>query len=283
MTSMRKDLDQVAGAVGGLTSRLAKIEHGAISGDLADSIRVLVRDELKSESAEISESMQKFESMREIMASQEIESLEDKCKQLETVSKFMDEKAREQKREQEERLRRQTNLIIFEIPESTAEEGQDRKKEDKEKVDQILEEIGVESEPVFMKRLFKKRGKGNNDNSSANHNQEKKYCTPLLLKFNSPVARDDVLKKFVAAKIDAEEDDYEGEEERLYLSVRMKRDMTRQERAEDFALYKEQKGKREQSKNEGDVHAKWVIRSGRVINIGRYPRGRFQRRDQQQH
>ena len=282
MTSLRKDLDNVAGAVGGITQRLEKIEHGAISGGLADSIRVLVRDEIKSGSDDITESMQKFESMKEIMASQEMESLEDRCKQIETVNKFMNEKAKEQQREQDDRSRRQTNIIVFDIPESTAEEGQDRKREDREKVDQILEEIGAENEPVFMKRLFKRRGNVSNNirNSQQGNEESKKQCTPMMLKFNNQASRDDVLKKFIAAKKDAEEDEYEGEEDKLYLSIRMKRDMTKQERAEDFALYKEQKSRRDQSKNEGDVHARWVIRSGRVINIGRYPRSRYQQRDQ---
>ena len=280
MTSLRKDLDNIAGAVGGITHRLEKIEHGAISGGLADSIRVIVRDEVKTSSDEITESMQKFENMREIMASQEMESLEDKCKQLETVSKFMDEKAREQQREQDDRSRRQTNIIVFDIPESTAEVGEDRKKDDKEKVDQILDEIGAENEPVFMKRFFKRRGKVNYNNQNSEQDNGKTQCTPMMLKFNNQASRDDVLKKFISAKKDAEEDEYEGEEDKLYLSIRMKRDMTKQERAEDFALYKEQKSRRDQSKNEGDVHARWVIRSGRVINIGRYPRSRYQQRDQ---
>ena len=161
-----------------------------------------------------------------------------------------------------------------------AETSPSNQKEDIENIEKIIDEIGAECSPVFSKRLFKRRSKDERrrPNQSENAENETKKATPILLKFKSKDERDEVLGRFIAARKDAEEDDFEGEEDRLYLRVRVKRDMTRQEREEDHALYSELREKREQSKNDGDVYAKWVARNGRVVNIGRYPRPHYSRR-----
>ena len=260
--SLKKDIDDVAGAVGGLEKRVGNIKQGNITTNLSESVRQIVKEEMKNETMGVQDSIQQIENFRSIMESQQMENLENGCNQIETVNKFMNEKAREQWLEQEDRTRRQSNLIIFDLPESTAENVSDKKKDDSERINQILDEIGVEISPIFTKRLFKRRGKfgrreepiinETDENDPQKNENKKQYCTPILLKFQNPFDRDDVLKKFIASKKDAEEDNYEGEEDKLYLTIRMKRDMTPQERQEDFALYSGVKSRREQSKNDGD-------------------------------
>ena len=287
--NLREDLDKVSGAVGNLTERVNKIENGEMSAQMETSIKAIVNEEIKGGSDAVQEGIQQIENFREIMHSQKMDSIEDKVRQIETINKFMDDKAKEQRYELEDRTRRQTNLIIFDLPESVEEEGAERKREDIENIEKILDEIGAECRPVFSKRLFKRRSKDvrsqssqrrENDTGSRDDSDTRK-ATPILLKFKSKDERDEVLNRYISARKDAEEDEFEGEEERLYLKVKVKRDMTKQEREEDRALYSDIREKREQSKNEGDVYAKWVARNGRAVNIGRYPRPHYMRRGSQ--
>ena len=292
MFSLRKDLDAVAGAVGGISTRLEKIESGELPQTMEASIRNIVKEEVQND--EVKQQIQKFEKFQDIMNEQRLESLDEKCKQIEEVNKFMNNKAKEQQMEAEDRTRRQTNLIIFDLPESNAPTGEMKKNEDKQAVGQILEEIGVEQSPTFIKRLFRRGRRDEADRqgddnletqegaASSNHAFDPARKTPLLVKFENQSIRDEALRKFIAAKRDAEEDEYEGEEERLYLTVKMKRDMTRQERDEDFAIYQAIKTRREESKNAGDHFAKWVVRHGRIVNIGRYPRRNYLQRNMHQ-
>ena len=295
MFSLRRDIDAVSGAVAGLTTRVENLEDGDIPKKMEDSIRRIVKEEATND--EVKEKIQELESFRDIMNEQRQESFDNNCKQIEAVNRFMIDKAREQQLEADDRARRQTNLIIFDIPESNAPTGEMKKKEDIEKIGQILEDIGVEHNPTFSKRLFKKETRDIRSGATSEIPQLNEEgtdtttlkfgffqkCTPLLVKFENQTIRDEVLSKFIAAKKDAEEDEYEGEEDKLYLKVRMKRDMTKLEREEDFAIYKEIKARREQSKNEGDNFARWVQRNGRVINIGRYPRRSYQPRSHLHH
>ena len=289
---LRKDLDAVAGAVGGISTRLEKIESGELPQTMEASIRNIVKEEVQND--EVKQQIQKIEKFQDIMNEQRLESLDEKCKQIEEVNKFMNNKAKEQQMEAEDRTRRQTNLIIFDLPESNAPTGEMKKNEDKQAVGQLLEEIGVEQSPTFIKRLFRRGRRDEADRqgddnletqegaASSNRTSDPARKTPLLVKFENQSIRDEALRKFIAAKRDAEEDEYEGEEERLYLTVKMKRDMTRQERDEDFAIYQAIKTRREESKNAGDPFAKWVVRHGRIVNIGRYPRRNYLQRNMHQ-
>ena len=142
-----------------------------------------------------------------------------------------------------------------------------------------------------MKRLISKKDK---ERRRIKATEEQKGATalsehnevnasPLLMKFESQNARDEVLKKYIGATKDAKVDEYEGEENRLYLNINIQRDMTRKERDEDLRLYKELKEKKQMAKNSNDTKARWVRRQGRIINIGRYPRSRIDQREARQH
>ena len=281
MTNMKKGLDKVADQIEHVKRKVENIECGAMPTALENSVRNLVREELKKEDVE--ETLEKLESVKEIISKQD--NFEDRCKQLESINKFMDDKAKEQELEMEDRRHRQTNLIIFKLPESNEQEIDDKIKEDRQRVEQILDEIGAESKPVFIKRLIGKkervkrinRKSDSQQGASASVNDEIKMA-PLLLKFGNQNARDEVLTNYIGCMRDGKEDNFEGEEERLYHTVNIQRDMTLKEREEDLRLYKELKDKREMSKNCNDQNAHWVRRFGRIINIGKYPRGRQDQR-----
>ena len=114
--NLRQDIDKISGAVGNLTDRVNKIESGKVSSQMETSIRDIVKDEIKGGNDVVQESIQKSESFREIMHSQKMDSIEEKVRQIETINKFMDDKAKEQRYELEDRARRQTNLIVFDLP-----------------------------------------------------------------------------------------------------------------------------------------------------------------------
>ena len=156
MFSLRKDIDTVSGAVAGLTTRVENLENGDIPERMEESIRKIVKEEASTNNEEVKEQIQKLESFRDIMNDQRFETMEENCKQIEAVNKFMNDKAKEQQLEAEDRARRQTNLIMFDIPESNAPTGEMKKTDDKHKINQILDEIGVEHTPIFSKRLFKR-------------------------------------------------------------------------------------------------------------------------------
>ena len=282
MFELKKGLERVNDQVEHVKRKVENLECGAMSEKLQESVRNIVKDELEKENVE--ETLEKLESMKDLIEKQEINKLEEKCKDIENISKFMDAKAKEQELEMEDRARRQKGLIIFKLPESDKAEVSDKIKEDKERVNQILDEIGVEEKPVFMKRLFGKkdrvrRTKAGQATSNSENIEPEIKAAPFLVKFESQSVRDEVISKYIGAMKDGKEEDFEGEEERLYHTVNIQRDMTRKEREEDLKLYKELKDKREMSKNCQDERAHWVRRHGRVINIGRYPRGRMDQRD----
>lgn len=282
MTSMKKGLDKVTDQIEHVKRKVENIECGAMPPALENSVRNVVREELRKEDVE--ETLQKIDTVKEMIDKQDMTNLSDRCKQLETINKFMNDKAKEQEIEIEERRRRQTNLIVFKLPESNEEEFEDKIKEDRQKVEQILDEIGVDSKPVFMKRLISKKEREKrrkikqDERQGASAKVEEVHMAPLLVKFQNCFARDEVLKNYIGAMRDGKEEDFEGEDERLYHTVTLQRDMTLKERDEDLKLHNELKEKRQASKNSKDDNAHWVRRNGKIINIGRYPRGRQDQR-----
>lgn len=285
MFDLKKGLDRVTDQVEHVKRKVENIECGAMPERLQESVREIVKDELRKD--EVEETLEKIESVKQFIDKQDMKNLDEKCKQFESISKFMDDKAKEQEMEMDDRQRRQTNLIIFKLPESEAVDIKDKIKEDREKVEQILDELGADNKPFFMKRLISKkekerrRAKAADEEKGATASSDEIYASPLFMRFENQNARDEVLKKYIGAIKDAKEDDYEGEENRLYLTINIQRDMTRKEREEDLRLHNELKEKKQMSKNSNDTRAHWVRRQGRIINIGRYPRGRFDQREAQ--
>ena len=253
-------------AVREVESKVERIERGGLTEEMEESIRTIIRNEIYD-----SDVQQKIDNFQQILQNTDAEKLSESCKNLETVHKFMDDKAKEQRREDADRARKQTNLVIFKVPESKAKEGIQRKKEDEEKVKQIMEEIKAQSVPNRVIRLKKKGNKSKDQN-----------CRPILVKFDCQSDRDNTLRKFASAKRgieeddeddgDEEEDQEESEDEKLFRSISMRRDMTIQELREDNELFEEWKRKKDESKNLKDPYAFWIRRDGKVINIGRYPR-----------
>ena len=284
MFELRRGLDKVTDRVEHISRKVENLECGAMPEKLEKSVRNIVRDELKSE--EVEETLEKLESVKELIDKQGMQTLDDNSKHLESISKFMDDKAREQELEIEDRKRRQSNLIVFKLPESNAEELKDKFQDDQDRVNEILEEIGADSKPVYMKRLISKTERDRRakptkkiEGASKSVENEEVLAAPLLMKFKNQMDRDEVLEKYIGAVKDAKDDNFEGEEDRLYLKLNIQRDMTVKEREEDLKLYNELKEKKAMSKNLKDERARWVRREGRIINIGRYPRGRMEQRD----
>ena len=261
---LHKDMVKVKGAVGEIESKVERIENGGMIYAMEESYRQITRSEINDHESEIN---RKIDNVNQLLQNTDAEKLNESCKNLETVHKFMDDKVREQRLEDTNRQRRQTNLVIFKVPESKEKEGSKRKEEDEEKVQRIMNEIKVSSVPTRIIRLNKK---GNRKGNTGTNDKSR----PILVKFSNQFERDETLRKFISAKRQTEEEneeENEASEEKLFQQVSMKRDMTIQEMREDTELFQELKKKKEASKNLNDPYAHWIRKNGRVVNIGRYP------------
>ena len=164
------------------------------------------------------------------------------------VEELVNTKAKEQLTEAENRAKRQSNLIIFKLPESKKIIKDEKKAEDVEKINSILSECEINYEPVEITRL----GKATKDGDR-----------PTRITFASQAARDASLSKLIKKKVSLLDQDSDS----TLLTLGFRKDMTPQERKEDEELYKIIKQKREESKASGDHTAKWVVRSGKVVNL----------------
>ena len=170
------------------------------------------------------------------------------------IEKLVEQRTREKIKESEDKLRRQKNIIIFRLDESSDETQEEKEMEDKINVDRLLREMKVQS--IVPTKVFRLKG----------NEQQKDRARPLKVCFRSQENRDDVLKAFSDIRKKTKDTD-----DRLCTQVSIRKDMTKDEREADQKLFKEMRAKQEHSKNSGDIHAKWIRKWGKVVNIGKYP------------
>lgn len=139
----------------------------------------------------------------------------------------------------EERLKRNQNLVFFNIDESSKVEAKDRVDEDSMNVMKVLDKIEVENCGGFEPptRLGKKD----------------EVTRPLKIRFKSSEACLKILKS--ANKLKGS---------KIYIS----RDVTPLERREWKELVEERNRKRQEAQEKG-IEAKWIIRRGKVMNVAR--------------
>ena len=178
------------------------------------------------------------------------------------IEEIVELRTKEKLKEVEDKARRQKNVIIFRLDESSDETKEEKDMEDKVSVERILREIKMDNvKPTNMFRL-----KGN-----ALHRDR---ARPLKVCFRSQIIRDDFLKAFSDFRKRSKSSD-----DSLSSKVSIRKDLTREERIADDKLFKEMKAKQEQSKNLGDEFAKWIRRGGKVVNIGIYPESESEREE----
>lgn len=169
---------------------------------------------------------------------------------------------KEELAEMEDRGRRKTNVLIFGLGEDKEKAMDDRRKEDEKRVGQLLKAIELEQKtPIDLRRLGVYSG-----------GDEK--VRPLRLTFNSEASRNEVVAAFHRAKKAAGKAGEQGENGDLVLTrLGMRRDLTPKERVDEAALFEELRRRRQESQNSGDQHANWILRRGKIENVGRYPQG----------
>ncbi len=148
-------------------------------------------------------------------------------------------------KELRDREERKSNLILFNMPESTSEDITIRKEEDQKHLTELCKILEVEH--IFVKpvRLGKKTEKNR----------------PLKITASDPSATNDLLR---AAKKLANVEDSS-----IYKKVGINKDMTFLEREERRALVKEKNKKMQEAADRGQ-HARWIIRNGSLINLVKY-------------
>lgn len=237
IAKLQNDVNKLADEVTSVDDRVSKIEEGKFPQSMVKALKTL-QQEAQAEKAPLLES--------------------------EELEKMMDKKAKKLAAEAEDRARRKSSLMIFRLDELQSMSDDEKKRADEISVTRILSEIRTKHQPVDIRRLRTATA------SALGREDQNKKPRPVRVTFASQTARDDVLKSFNLIRKDKKLDERD-DDSRLCYKISLRRDMTPAERKEDDDLFKELKIKQEQSKQAGDDCARWVRRSGQVINIGKYP------------
>ena len=147
-------------------------------------------------------------------------------------------------KELHEREVRKSNIVLFNIPESTSEDTDIRKEEDLRHVTELCKILNVENNFGKLIRLGKKTEKDR----------------PLKIVASDSSTANDLLR---AAKNLANVD-----ESSIYKKVGINRDLTFLEREERRALVREKIKKMKEAVEKGQ-EAKWIIRNGALINLAK--------------
>jgi len=143
-----------------------------------------------------------------------------------------------------DREARKNNLVIFNIPESSNDDAEDRKLHDISTVIELFDfELDIQTTATNPVRLGKKQ-------------QNARYPRPLR------VTVEDEQMKWKVLKASKNLRDPRKEENKL---IYIKRDMTRMERGMEEDLRKQLAEKRKEAEDRG-VQCSWTIRRGKLIN-----------------
>jgi hypothetical protein len=180
--------------VSSLRDRVDKIEDGVLTDKMQQSVVKIVQKHLP-----------KVQCERVDTADSEL---------IKPVEKRRSDLVRESVEEVRDRDRRKTNILMFNVPESSSEKAEERIVHDKSEVDAVLEELGVKDDVNFSKpvRLTKSKNPAYADKPR-----------PLRIRVNSEEERRKVLQ---AAK------NMEETKKFKLKTIFMKRDMTPLERQE---------------------------------------------------
>ena len=148
-------------------------------------------------------------------------------------------------RELEEREKRRKNVIMYNIPESDAEEPETRVQEDKYKAIEIADILNTEIDPSKTVRLGVR-------------SEENNRPRPLRLSIQDTKTRDTLLSN---AK------DLRKSNNETAKNVFIKMDQTRMQRAEEKKLLEQRNELREEAKSAGDNSHIWIIRKVKVIKV----------------
>lgn len=136
------------------------------------------------------------------------------------------EESEKQREEKEDRERRRRNVIVFNVPESTQEQGKDREEEDKGMCDQVFgDTLRVEGYRIEKVVRLGKREEGK--------------TRPTLVKLEDEVSKWQIISKAKNLK---------NEQDEILKQVVISLDLTQQQRDQNYGLRQELKRRRERRK-----------------------------------
>lgn len=251
---LENDVAIIQDRVEGIDARVSKLEQGQV----AERLEQIEKGKFTGAMLEV---------MTERVKSELPISNDDTHNQLnaDNLDTILDKRAKAQAKEIEDKVKRQTNLIIFHLPEEETDDEEVIRAADEEKVIGILYEIRARSTPIEFVRLNPivktKPGKKKTQHGG----NEQKNIRPLKISFQSQAARDEVLGAFIRAKRKMKPDD-----ERLVNKISFRKDLTVAERKANEVLYNELKKKQAESQRSGDG-AIWKRIKGKVVNVAPPP------------
>ncbi len=146
-------------------------------------------------------------------------------------------------KEIEERERRSKNVMLFNLPESTAESTEEAGRDEQMKLEEIGKALSTGIETMKMVRIGKK---------------EMGKTRPLKITLQDRGSRDALLSKAKHLRNSTEE---------MTKNLVIKRDLTQHQRQEEKNLLMERNKLRDEDRENGVTTHTWIIRSGKIIKF----------------
>ena len=248
MAGFEEEIAKVDKRVTSLDTKISTIQDGVFTEKMQQAIEEIVQK------SERQGSEPKNDDIKDLLE-------RDRRVQMEGIENMINTKTKEQIAEAESRAKRQTNLIVFKLPESKKASSGDKRQDDATKIQTLLTECEIQHKPIEIVRL----------GQVGKTRDGKTTDRPVRINFGSKVARDESLSNMIKTKRGLDK-----ESGSLLLSLGFRKDMTPQEREEDAVLYKLLKQRRDESKASGDDITRWVIRNGQVVSLSEWRAARRQ-------
>jgi hypothetical protein len=162
----------------------------------------------------------------------------------------------------EERNKRKTNLLIFNLEEENSGTQEEKRSKDNEKVQEIISKLKGKHQPKDIRRL------GAPPRGDVNAEQTPRRPRPIRLTFQTELERDETLRAFKAVTRNRGDEDPNQS-----VKVSMRKDMTPQEREEDRALFFRAEAKERSVETGGRRPSNLGQKEGEDSQRGKVPTG----------
>lgn len=154
------------------------------------------------------------------------------------------------------RLKKQNNIIVFGISESSSADTSLRDDYDRKTVSSLLKEIGrTDSDFISLKRLYKRQSTGTGNINTPIASGITKPPAPILLRLKEPSLRNKIL--YAAKSL---------ENSSNFKKVSIRPDLTKQQKDEEVAL----RAQRDTKNNDAVLNKqpfRYIIRGGEIVEI----------------
>jgi hypothetical protein len=224
---MDSRINKMSGEIAAIGNRVDQIEQGNFTPGMVDTVRRIIQpiEEKIAKRIDKLESGELTRDMTEAVRSIALPMHQTTDGDQTAMQSIADAQAKKQIAELEERNKRKTNLLIFNLEEENSGTQEEKRSKDKEKVQEIISKLKGKHQPKDIRRL------GAPPRGDVNAEQTPRRPRPIRLTFQTELERDETLRAFKAVTRNR------GADPNQSVTVSMRKDMTPQEREEDRALF----------------------------------------------